>query len=77
MRTSFISYARSLWLRRASTIALALVAGFLGKQVLGAGVQGTQAAGTAELAPLIPVVSPGQREAQAAHNFVGHHLVTK
>ena len=26
MRTSFISYARSLWLRRASTIALALVA---------------------------------------------------
>jgi hypothetical protein len=60
-----------------TAVVLGLVACFLGIQVLGAGVQRAESAGTAKLTPLIPVAGSGESEAEAAHDFVRLHVVTK
>ena len=47
--------------RPRAAVALAVVAGLLGVQILGAGVQRAQAAGAAQLRPLVPDVRPRSR----------------
>ncbi len=54
-----------------------LVAGFFREQVLGAGVQGAEAAGAAELGPLVEVVRAGQGETQGPHHLVRHDFVAQ